>query len=618
MAEVTPGKKPEIRGIMNSIREHTHLILWMLVFSFVGLIVLQWGMDILGLRSPVSRDVIAKVGRTEIKYSVYMTRVQNQYEAYRNQFGTAPEEATMRIIEEQIFQQMVNEILINKEIRKTELFATDDDVRIEVHYRPRPEFYNSSELKKPDGSFDESKYESILRQLSKNDLLFLEADARARIPQLKLNDMLLATIRVTEIEIQQAFLTSEQAATVEYIQVEPSRFANTSLPVTDQEITDYYKAHIKDFFENETRQLRYVAFSTESTADDSAEILKKSEESVKRAKAGEDFVALAHEYTESDGTLGTVAKGSMIPELEKEVFSEKVKKGDIIGPVKTLNGIYIFKIERIVKTKSKIDSIEAKQILFNFVASASTMQNAENKARLFMATAQEIGYDKAAQQEKVPIEDISPFAKSSITPGFGVNFDIERFAFRNEIKKGNKPISEPIQTSIGLCVFELSKVNTERTKTLKDEDVKAQIEDIIREQKQLQMGQNLLAQVKLAINAGTPFKEAAEKEGLTVKNAGPFKLNDYVADIGNDTEFNSTALGLDPGNVSEPLIGIKGAYLIRSITKDPFNQETYNAKRTELVANLLQQKQNTVFSNWIQKLRKETTITDYRDKFFLK
>jgi len=107
MGETTP--KPESRGVMTYMREHTHVILILLIFSFVGLIVLQWGMDVLGIRSPGQQGVIAKVNGKEISQEAYWTTLQNQYVLLRQQLGTEPEEQYMRILRNQVLDNMIND-----------------------------------------------------------------------------------------------------------------------------------------------------------------------------------------------------------------------------------------------------------------------------------------------------------------------------------------------------------------------------------------------------------------------------------------------------------------------------------------------------------------------------
>ncbi len=81
----------------------------------------------------------------------------------------------------------------------------------------------------------------------------------------------------------------------------------------------------------------------------------RAKEIADRAKKGEDFAALAKQYSEdtksrdSGGELGWLAKGQLVvdnnalPEFDDAAFA--AKKGDIVGPVKTAIGFEIIKVE---------------------------------------------------------------------------------------------------------------------------------------------------------------------------------------------------------------------------------------------------------------------------------
>jgi peptidyl-prolyl cis-trans isomerase C len=47
------------------------------------------------------------------------------------------------------------------------------------------------------------------------------------------------------------------------------------------------------------------------------------------------------------GSLGTFAKGMMVPEFEIACFNENNKAGDIKGPIKTQFGFHLIKINKI-------------------------------------------------------------------------------------------------------------------------------------------------------------------------------------------------------------------------------------------------------------------------------
>ena len=69
---------------------------------------------------------------------------------------------------------------------------------------------------------------------------------------------------------------------------------------------------------------------------------------LKRAKAGEDFAALAKQYSEDDsnkdkgGDLDYFGRGTMVPEFDQAAFA--MKAGDISDLVKTSFGFHIIKL----------------------------------------------------------------------------------------------------------------------------------------------------------------------------------------------------------------------------------------------------------------------------------
>lgn len=85
-------------------------------------------------------------------------------------------------------------------------------------------------------------------------------------------------------------------------------------------------------------------------------ILVKSEEDARviayDVKHGKDFAQVAMDKSicpskKKGGNLGWFARGQMVKEFEDACFAPNVKKGDILGPVKSQFGYHIIKIDDI-------------------------------------------------------------------------------------------------------------------------------------------------------------------------------------------------------------------------------------------------------------------------------
>lgn len=115
-----------------------------------------------------------------------------------------------------------------------------------------------------------------------------------------------------------------------------------SVVVNDTEIVTYYQQNADDFTDPVEYSLKAIYVSSEGRADE--EIAGKQDEILGKLAAGEDFGAVATEYSEgpekdSAGDLGSFKKGELAQALEKEV--EGLEVGEKTDWIRTGNGFYL-------------------------------------------------------------------------------------------------------------------------------------------------------------------------------------------------------------------------------------------------------------------------------------
>jgi len=122
---------------------------------------------------------------------------------------------------------------------------------------------------------------------------------------------------------------------------------NKNSPVTPDDVQAYYDAHPEEFGPQPEVHARHILIRTTSDMTPAARAAAKdtAETVQKRAASGEDFAALALEYSEdptnaqTGGDLGWFRKGQMVPPFDSAAFA--LKPGQISGVVTTSYGYHI-------------------------------------------------------------------------------------------------------------------------------------------------------------------------------------------------------------------------------------------------------------------------------------
>jgi parvulin-like peptidyl-prolyl isomerase len=121
--------------------------------------------------------------------------------------------------------------------------------------------------------------------------------------------------------------------------------------VRDSEVERFYDENEDRLTLPEQVRVRHILLTWKpmGTQDDRGTIYKQMEPILERARAGEDFAALAREFSEDSATkdnggdTGLFHRGTMVPAFEEVAFS--LQPGEISDPVGTVFGVHILKLE---------------------------------------------------------------------------------------------------------------------------------------------------------------------------------------------------------------------------------------------------------------------------------
>lgn len=131
-----------------------------------------------------------------------------------------------------------------------------------------------------------------------------------------------------------------------------------ALEVSDAEVERYYHDNERRLTLPEQVRVRHILLTWKplGTQDDRAAIRNQMQPILERARSGDDFAALAEEFSDdyatrtTGGDTGFFQRGDMVPAFEKTAFA--MQPGEISDPVETSFGVHIIRLAE--RNKSRL------------------------------------------------------------------------------------------------------------------------------------------------------------------------------------------------------------------------------------------------------------------------
>ncbi len=259
-----------------------------------------------GLAKVVNKTV-AVVNNEVITLEDFNKKTGPMIDQYRRVYKGTDIEEKIKAMKKEMLTQMVEEKLLRQEAKKQNIIVTKQDIQKGV-----------DEVKKrfnPDKDYQE--YKDELKRQGYTEKVF-ENDIKEQ----------LMVMQLIEKEIK----------------------SKATLP-NEAEIQKYYDEHKKELKQDEQVRARHILIRLDEKADlkTQSAALKKIQDIQAKAKKGEDFAALAKEFSEDPGSkenggdLGFFTKETMVPEFSKAAFA--LKSGQVSDIVKTSFGYHLIKVE---------------------------------------------------------------------------------------------------------------------------------------------------------------------------------------------------------------------------------------------------------------------------------
>lgn len=297
---------------------------------------------------------------------------------------------------------------------------------------------------------------------------------------------------------------------------------------------------------------------------------------------------------EKEGVIEFAYNQGFAPPFKAYSFDNK--KGDM-GVVETSFGYHIIEI---LNQTAFNNTLQLATVARKIEPSEKTNDDVFNAKQKFEIAAETGDFRELAAERNLTVKPVTFKELDENIPGLGSQRQVVRWAFDNETEVGD--YKSFTVAGVGFIVAQLVDVNEEGLMSV--EDAAASASTAVRNEKKAEMIRKKIATGALA--------DIAAAQGQTVKNAtGVTMSNTTLSGAGAEPKIVGAAFGLGKGEVSKPIDGNRGVYVVE-VTK--VSEATKLENYAAIIARLSNARKNNVQTKVYSALEAAAEIEDNRAK----
>lgn len=599
-------------GFFRSKNKKTQTIWWALaivtIVTFIGGFVFILGS---GFSSGFSGAAVGAVGMVDgepIPREAYAAALAEQRELYRQQYGVEPADRDVKLVELMTWRNLVTQSILKRNANELGLRAYDSEIVLAMRTSP-PQMLLQAPAFQTDGQFDPNKYAQALQDPNMNWAPF-EALVRDQLPIRKLQERLLASVKLSEPELEYAYRSMHETVDAQVLQILPAY--DGQVEVSDADIDAAYERR-KGFFCAPRQVQVEVLLTPKAYGELEVQAARELAASLaQRARQGEDFAVLARDYSEGPGAAnGGVVDRMFLPRdfgTELDSVMATLPEGDVTDPFLDGGRVMIFKvIERVEGAPApELASIRVAQIVIKVRPDASTLREQLEDMQKLRRKAESAGLGRAATEIGATTATTGFFGYAQ--PPAELFTAPEAAEWAMTAKEGAvSPVFEGIDD---WCVVQVKEVH--EAGPMPKERVMDQLRQIAEVEARIAAAKPRADQVAAAAAQGRPLAEAAR-----AIDAAPFRVNDMTrrqADgrIAGVPEVMAALFAGPAGQVQGPLRGLNGWYFVQVESRTPANLDSLEAVKEQLTGEILQRRQQAFLAGFTAEVRQGVKVEDLR------
>jgi len=531
------------------------------------------------------------------------------------------------VLREDVLKSLIDRALLTSQAKKAGFLIDDETINRLIHETPAFQ---------ENGVFSQARYEQMLRNIGEDPLTFPQkAKKEVAVSQLaggisqtafittkQLDDLsaldnqkrdihiavfpaanYLAAVQVADAEVEQHYkanttkYTTEEKVAVDYLVLGSELFLDKVL-LTDADVEARYAEKLKTLESNEQRHAAHILIKITDQVKES-DALAKIQEIEKKVKAGEDFGALAKQFSQDEGSaanngdLGFVGKGAFVPEFEKTMYA--LKENEVSAPVKTQFGYHIIKLLGVQKAPIPTMAEIRPELETEAKAAKAEELYAEAIEKVDALAYESSDLSEVAKQYGISVQTSPLFGKSG-GEGLAANRKIVQAAFSDDLLKDGKNSQALALDNKHSVWIHLNKHEPARVRPLSE--VAAEIKTNLQLDKAALVAKQKAEDMSKSLNSG--------KSAIELASTNQLQWQDFVASSRNAPVPSGTLL-----KVAFRLPTPKAATWTSAVTPSGKDYAVVAVSKVDAGVSSLTEDQKKQFSAMLANARGQQDLQDY-------
>ena len=595
---------------MQAFRNLAKPLIFVVTISFFAWLVLDLSGLSGGSGGLLTQTSVGKINGRAIDTRVFQQAVSQATEERQRQSPEPVGIAGAAQIRDQVWDQFVQEALLEQEYRKWGISANSDEIAAVIRSSP-PQALLTEPQFQTDGKFDQTKYERWLASATGQQYVpMLEQQYRTQLLQAKLARHIVAPLYMSDAELWERFRDQKEQVRLGLVTIDPSgAIPDSAVHVTPTEGEEYYNSHKKELEREATAWVSFITLDRRAIASDSAAARERALAVRAEIVKGAAFAEVARRESSDTvsgnrgGDLGTWRKGQFDADFEKAAST--IALNTVSEPVLTRFGYHLIEV-----TKRWPDSTSGRHILIPIEVAGAHRDQLDTRADSLEQLAAErldpAAIDTAARALGLQVEHAGPLVKgrfSALPP------DVMVWAF--QAKQGE--MSPVVETPNLYLLARLDSVRAAGLPPLAG--IRSEVESLVRQNRKGAAAKKLGESIRAgAIAQGGTLEGAAKAAGV------PFVATEAFARVSAPFNGNTaigTAFGIQLGQISQPVEGGGGQYYVMQLLgRVPADSAEFIKDLSTLRQRALDGMRQLQLRQYLTALRTSAEIVDNRDKIF--